>query len=273
MEQRYRVLAIDDDEPTLNIINEVLKANFDILTVKKSSLARTAFDYYQPDLVIVDIMMPEVGGFEVIKYIKDEKHASHVFVMILSCKNDPEDMKLGFAKGADFYITKPFQPERLFKNVDIAFRNKPPLRKSKKHSLAESRTYLVSIEKRQQEFLAEQEKKKHEEQIAEQEAQQEKLEQEKLHLEQQRQQAEAQAKVEQDRHTAMHNIVEEEYEFIENEAEDHGHPEDKVVGPANEIPSVRTLKDELDMRRRIKKLSKDKNDEEEEEKDPTNWAN
>ena len=73
MDVRYRILAIDDDEPTLNIINEILKADFDVLTLSKSSLARAAFDYFQPDMVLIDIMMPDVGGYEIIEYIKTEK--------------------------------------------------------------------------------------------------------------------------------------------------------------------------------------------------------
>ena len=162
--------------------------------------------------------------------------------MVLSAKNESEDMKYGFEHGADFYVTKPFQPERLFKNVEIAFRNNPPIQTSKKHSLSDSKRHIDLIEKRQSDFLAEQERKKQEDRIAAENAKLKKIEEEKLALEKARQEKEAQALREKESHTAMHNIVEEEYDFIEHEAEELGHPEEKVVDPKNEIPSVRGLK-------------------------------
>jgi DNA-binding response OmpR family regulator len=71
------------------------------------------------DLVILDIMMPEVDGYEVFKFIKNQPRTRHVPVIFLTAKSTQEDIEKGLALGAEYYITKPFSGADLVRKVKI----------------------------------------------------------------------------------------------------------------------------------------------------------
>jgi DNA-binding response OmpR family regulator len=70
-----------------------------------------------PDLVILDIMMPEVDGYQICKEIKDDKGLNQTKIIFLSAKNQAADLEKGYALGADLYLTKPFSTRNLAKQV------------------------------------------------------------------------------------------------------------------------------------------------------------
>jgi DNA-binding response OmpR family regulator len=70
-----------------------------------------------PDIVILDIMMPEVDGYGVCAHIKNTKHLHHIQVIFLSAKSKESDVNHGYDIGADFYITKPFSTRFLMEKI------------------------------------------------------------------------------------------------------------------------------------------------------------
>jgi DNA-binding response OmpR family regulator len=114
---KYRVLAFDDEKDILELIKITLSPHFEVVVHSDSSDAKEIMDIVEPDIVIVDIMMPKVTGYHIIEEIRNDSRTSTVPIVILSAKDTARDQKLGYKLGANIYLTKPFQPERLLKNV------------------------------------------------------------------------------------------------------------------------------------------------------------
>ncbi|EIT86234.1 response regulator [Fictibacillus macauensis ZFHKF-1] len=118
-----KVLVVDDEMDILRLIETVLKKEGikDVITAATAQEAWTAFQREQPDLVLLDIMLPDGEGYEVCKQIRA---ISTVPILFLSAKSEEIDRILGFAMGGDDYITKPFSPK------EVAYRVKAQLRRA-----------------------------------------------------------------------------------------------------------------------------------------------
>jgi DNA-binding response OmpR family regulator len=125
-ENRWRILAIDDHEDTLEVIRMILSRNYDLLTLRDPLEVYDILQIFEPDLLILDIMMPKITGFQVLDLLQKNPAYKDLPIMILSAKNTTREIKYGYKLGARLYLTKPFDPERLLKNVDFLFQNTPP---------------------------------------------------------------------------------------------------------------------------------------------------
>ena len=92
---------------------------------------------------MLDVLMPELSGYQVMDYIKAQPELRSVPVIFLSAKSTHRDIKLGYAKGAQLYLPKPFQPDRLLRNVNLLFEQTPPPRTRKRLSASEVRARLA----------------------------------------------------------------------------------------------------------------------------------
>lgn len=115
-----KILAVDDDPKILKILLHTLrKEGFEVITAASGEEALEKARKYSPDLVILDIMMPGMDGFETFKKLK----ALHdVPVVILSARSDEVDRVVGFRMGVDDYQTKPFSPTELALRVKAILR-------------------------------------------------------------------------------------------------------------------------------------------------------
>ncbi len=105
-ERRYKVLVIDDDEKLLALARLSLSKNgVDVETAVTSSRALEIVENGAPDLVVLDIIMPDLSGWEVLRRIRE---SSDVAVMLLSGRDSEVDKARGLDLGADDYLTKPF---------------------------------------------------------------------------------------------------------------------------------------------------------------------
>ncbi|GAB1305868.1 response regulator transcription factor [Bacillus altitudinis] len=118
-----KVLIIDDEKEILELIHTVLtREGIDqVLTASTALDGLTQFHQEQPDLIILDIMLPDGEGYDICKQIRD---VSHVPIIFLSAKGEESDKIVGLAIGGDDYITKPFSPK------EVAYRVKAQLRRS-----------------------------------------------------------------------------------------------------------------------------------------------
>lgn len=114
------ILIIDDEESILNIVDAYLKADGNtVYAARDGAAGLAAFQRYQPDLVILDIMLPEMDGLQVLQNIR---RSSDVYVILLTAKSEEFDRVMGLTVGADDYLTKPFSPRELAARVKAMLR-------------------------------------------------------------------------------------------------------------------------------------------------------
>jgi DNA-binding response OmpR family regulator len=114
----HKILVIDDEPEITGIIKSFLAgAGYDVLVENSSVMGVEKAKSFRPDLIILDIMMPVMDGYEVCKSIKKDLDLSSVPVLFLTGKDVTEDAGQSFKVGADLFIKKPFSCERLLQMV------------------------------------------------------------------------------------------------------------------------------------------------------------
>ena len=109
-----RVLAIDDNVDFLNMLEDMMKeTNFDLKTLSDSRKAEEYIDEYKPELLILDIFMPERTGFNLLEDFGEKGLYGDIPKIFLTCLDDDVEKMTAKACGVSQYITKPFHPEDL----------------------------------------------------------------------------------------------------------------------------------------------------------------
>ncbi len=113
-----RILVVDDEPDILNLLDYNLrKAGFKVLSAKDGPEAIDTARLQRPDLILLDIMLPDMEGTEVLKRLKTFDSTRHIPVIMLTAKGEEVDKIIGFELGAEDYITKPFSPRELILRV------------------------------------------------------------------------------------------------------------------------------------------------------------
>ena len=108
-EERPKVLIADDDPETLNLLIEVLEPDgYRLLVARNGAEAIQLAEVHHPDLLLLDLMMPEGGGYEVCEALRAQEPERDLAVIFLSGLDEPDQIRHGFEVGAVDYITKPF---------------------------------------------------------------------------------------------------------------------------------------------------------------------
>ena len=108
--QRPRVLIVDDEPANLKVMREILGEQYRLSFAKSGTAALTLLEKELPKLILLDIMMPDMNGFEVCEHIKNNPKTSHIPIIFVTALGDESDEYKGFELGAFDYITKPISP-------------------------------------------------------------------------------------------------------------------------------------------------------------------
>lgn len=113
-------ILIVDDEPNIVMTLEYAfkKKQYEVYIARDGKEALDIMDRQIPDAIILDIMMPEVDGYETLRVIKENQKLKDVKVIFLSAKNKATDVEKGLSMGADKYVTKPFSVKQLIGSVE-----------------------------------------------------------------------------------------------------------------------------------------------------------
>lgn len=122
------VLLVDDNEEILTFISDDLEEAYTVLTATNGFQALEILEQESVQLVITDIMMPEMDGFELCRKLKSDIHFSHVPVILLTAKNTLQSKIDGLELGADAYIEKPFSPRHLQVQVANLLKNRDQIK-------------------------------------------------------------------------------------------------------------------------------------------------
>jgi DNA-binding response OmpR family regulator len=118
------ILVVDDDENICQLVRLYLeKENFSVECVHNGNDALRAFEKLSPKLIVLDIMLPGISGWEVCREVRK---TSTVPIIMLTAKGETFDKVLGLELGADDYITKPFEPQELVARVKAVIRRTQP---------------------------------------------------------------------------------------------------------------------------------------------------
>ena len=119
MAEKKKILVVDDDLDTLDIVKIKLEsAGFKVITSADGVDAISKINSDNPDLVILDVMLPKVNGFKIARLIKFDERLRHIPLFLFTARTQKSDIDLGNSVGADEYITKPFDPEDLLAKVN-----------------------------------------------------------------------------------------------------------------------------------------------------------
>lgn len=118
-----KILVVDDETPILELIKYNLqKEGFSVLTAENGAKALERAKNDNPDLVLLDLMLPDMSGFDICHILRNDKSTSKIPIIMATAKTDDMDVVSGLDLGADDYITKPFSPKVLMARVRSVLR-------------------------------------------------------------------------------------------------------------------------------------------------------
>jgi DNA-binding response OmpR family regulator len=117
MQIKKRVLAVDDSDLNLEIIKEILDDEYDLKTTRTGKGALDVAVDFQPDVVLLDIMMPGMNGYEVCQQIRANPALRHTRIIMVSAKAMTSERIEGYQAGANVYIAKPFNENELLTKI------------------------------------------------------------------------------------------------------------------------------------------------------------
>lgn len=138
-----KVLVIDDSNVIKVKITSILEMEgYEVIAAEDGKLGIHLAKSHLPDLILCDIMMPEVDGYQVFQELKKHQETSTIPFLFLTAKADKSDLRVGMSLGADDYLTKPFEIDDLLKAVDTQLKKKQTRDFLTQKSLEELRTNL-----------------------------------------------------------------------------------------------------------------------------------
>lgn len=114
-----RVLLVDDEPKLVLLMEARLKVNgYEVLTANNGQTALEVAKKEKPDLIILDLMLPQMDGYKVCALLKKDMRYAKIPIIMFTARAQQEDIRLGEEVGADAYITKPFEPKILLSKME-----------------------------------------------------------------------------------------------------------------------------------------------------------
>lgn len=121
--ENQQLLLIDDDPNLILLVKDYLEfRGFEVLTAENGQEALEILEQETPDMIICDVMMPEMDGYAFVEKVRENNRTSWIPVMFLSAKGQSQDRVKGLGTGADVYLVKPFEPEELVAQVESSLK-------------------------------------------------------------------------------------------------------------------------------------------------------
>jgi DNA-binding response OmpR family regulator len=118
LSQKPVVLLVEDNVELVDFIKDILEPAYEVVLAYNGEEALRKLEKIMPELIISDVMMPGMDGYELSHRLKNDIKTSHIPIMLLTAKSGYDNHLKGLNSGADLYIEKPFMPELLIKNIE-----------------------------------------------------------------------------------------------------------------------------------------------------------
>lgn len=121
--EHKRLLLIDDDPNLILLVKDYLEfRGYEVITAENGQEALEVLDQDTPDMIICDVMMPQMDGYSLVEHVRKNPRTSWIPVLFLSAKGQSQDRVKGLNTGADVYMVKPFEPEELVAQVESSLK-------------------------------------------------------------------------------------------------------------------------------------------------------
>ncbi|MBT4287328.1 MAG: response regulator [Deltaproteobacteria bacterium] len=130
---KSKILLVDDESVNLEILEEILEDDFDLSFAENGKIAMESLSHDQPDLILLDVMMPEMTGWEVLKKVKKDPLLKLIPVIMQTALTSREDFQRGLSLGAYYYVSKPIKLETLVPLIKAALREYKQLNELKEN--------------------------------------------------------------------------------------------------------------------------------------------
>ncbi|MEB3357393.1 MAG: response regulator transcription factor [Synechococcales bacterium] len=118
-----RLLLIDDDPNLILLVKDYLEfRGYEVMTAENGREALEMLEQDTPDMIICDVMMPEMDGYSLVEHVRQDSRMNWIPVLFLSAKGQSQDRVKGLSTGADVYMVKPFEPEELVAQVESSLK-------------------------------------------------------------------------------------------------------------------------------------------------------
>lgn len=139
----HKILAVDDEKHIVRLVQiNLQKDGYEVITASNGREALEQVERENPDLVIMDVMMPEMDGLEALKILKGSAKTADIPVIMLTAKAQDADVFQGWQSGTDLYLTKPFNPQELMAFVKRILQEKNST-VGNAYALDESNSYKI----------------------------------------------------------------------------------------------------------------------------------
>lgn len=135
---RQTILVVDDDANIRRVVEINLRiSGYDVITAKNGEEGLAAVARYSPQLLVLDVTMPGMNGYEVAQQLQENAKTAEIPIVFLTARAQDEDVLAGWDAGADWYMTKPFDPARLCSVITDILNLKPDARRQRSSRIAE----------------------------------------------------------------------------------------------------------------------------------------
>ncbi|AFY86132.1 MULTISPECIES: response regulator transcription factor [Chroococcidiopsis] len=123
VKEHKRLLLIDDDPNLILLVKDYLEfRGYEVITAENGREALEVLEQEIPDMIICDVMMPEMDGYQFVNQVRQDERTSWIPILFLSAKGQSQDKIKGLNIGADVYMVKPFEPEELVAQVEASLK-------------------------------------------------------------------------------------------------------------------------------------------------------
>ncbi len=146
MAEQTTILIVEDDEVILSSLADILRvAGYSLLMATNGVKGLHVMQHHVPDLILADIMMPEMDGYEFYAAVRANPDWMAIPFIFLTAKGEQKDVQYGYRLGADHYLTKPFEPEDLLVAIEARLKRTAEIQAATRDNAERTRTWLLTV--------------------------------------------------------------------------------------------------------------------------------